>query len=78
MRPVPEDRGGMKERRGMTMKEMLQDMDLDQAIRERFKMERRGEESVDGDDRWEMDLFDIPDDELPGMWERADFMGGKD
>lgn len=31
----------------------------------------------EGDDRWEMDLYDIPDDELPGMWERADFMGGE-
>lgn len=58
MRPVPEDRVGMKERREMTMKEMLQVMDLDQAIRERFKMERRGEESVDGDDRWDCDLFE--------------------
>jgi hypothetical protein len=24
------------------------------------------------------DLDDIPDDELPGMWERADFTGGRD
>ena len=24
------------------------------------------------------DLMDIPDGELPGMWERADFMGGPD
>lgn len=25
----------------------------------------------------QVDLLDIPDGELPGMWERADFTGGK-
>lgn len=27
--------------------------------------------------RNEVDLFDMPDAELPGMWERADFTGGE-
>jgi hypothetical protein len=66
----------VKERRQRTTKDMLQDMELEAAITERFKAERHPEATVDGDDRWEMDLYEIPDDELPGMWERADFMGG--
>lgn len=73
----------MKERRERTMgdftTEGVTELDpLDYVIKERFRAERHPEQSVDGDDRWEMDLYDIPDDELPGMWERADFMGGQD
>lgn len=48
----------MKERRERTMRELLEDEEIDHAIRERFKMERHPEESVDGDDRWARDLFD--------------------
>lgn len=48
----------MKERRQRTVREMMQDQKLDDAIRERFKLERQGADSVDGDDRWELDLFD--------------------
>lgn len=48
----------MKERRERTLKELVADMELDQAIAERFRMERCPEVSVDGDDRWELDLFD--------------------
>lgn len=47
---------------------------LDYIVAERFRAERHPERSVDGDDPYERDLFDIPDDELPGMWERADFL----
>lgn len=48
----------MKERRERTMRELLEDDQLDYAIRERFKMERHPEQSVDGDDPWARDLFD--------------------
>jgi len=27
---------------------------------------------------WQGDVEDIPDADLPGMWERADFTGGQD
>lgn len=47
----------MKERRERTMREMLEDQSLDAAIQERFKLEREGQDTVDGDDRWEFDLF---------------------
>lgn len=67
----------MKERRERTMREIREDETLDRAVLERFKTERHPEASVDGDDRWERDLYEIPDDELPDMWERADFMGGQ-
>lgn len=64
----------MKERRERTMREILDENDVDWAIRNRFKAERQPAKTVDGD---EVDLYDTPDDELPGMWERADFMGGE-
>lgn len=48
----------MKERRERTMRELMDDLELDAAIRERFKMERHPEESVDGDDPWARDMFD--------------------
>lgn len=72
----------MKERRQHTMGDFQTDAasetnPLDYVIAERFRAERHPEQSVDGDDRWENDLYDLPDDELPGMWERADFMGGE-
>lgn len=44
------------------MRELLEDRTLDQVIAERFRMERRPEESVDGDNRWERDLFEEEDD----------------
>lgn len=47
----------MKERREQTMAEILEYMELDYAVRERFKMERHPEETVDGDNPWERDLF---------------------
>ncbi len=59
------------------MWEILEGETLDRAVLERFKMERNPEASVDGDDRWERDLYEIPDGELPGMWERTDFMEGQ-
>ncbi len=73
----------MKERRERTMGDFTTEAastadPLDHVIRERFAAERHPEQSVDGDDRWGTDLHDVPDDELPGMWERADFMGGQD
>ena len=72
----------MKERRQRTMADFTADANtapdpLDAVIADRFHAERHPEESVDGDDRWERDLYEIPDDELPDMWERADFMGGE-
>lgn len=71
----------MKERRERTMGDFTTEAaafpdPLDYVIRERLNAERHPVKSVDGDE-YEMDLFDIPDDELPGMWERADFMGGE-
>lgn len=69
----------MKERRERTMGDIATEAatetdPLSYMIAERFRAERHPEQSVDGDDRWETDLYDTPDDELPGMWERADFM----
>ena len=71
----------MKERRQRTMgdftTEAPAELDpVDYVIAERFRAERHPERTVDGDDPYENDLFEIPDDELPGMWERADFTGG--
>lgn len=43
------------------MKEMLEDMDLDFAIQDRFKEERHPTRTVDGDDEWDRDLFDEDD-----------------
>lgn len=40
------------------MRELLDDLELDAAIAARFKMERHPEESVDGDDPWDRDLFE--------------------
>lgn len=73
----------MKERRQRTMADFQADAasetnPMDYVIAERFRAERHPERSVDGDDRWESDLYDLPDDELPDMWERADFEGGKE
>ena len=56
----------MKERRERGLAEILEDRDLDFAIRDRFNSERHPEESVDGDSRW---------GELPGMWDESDFEG---
>jgi hypothetical protein len=48
----------MKERRERTMREMLEDQSLDAAIKERFRLERQGADTVDGIDRWDgLDLF---------------------
>lgn len=49
-------------------RELIEEMELERAISERFKAERHPFRSVDGND-----LFD-DDNELPGMWERADFV----
>lgn len=62
----------MKERRQRTMGDFTTEAAIlpdpvDYVIAERFKAERHPEASVDGDDRWEMDLYEVPDDELPGM-----------
>lgn len=48
----------MKERRERTMRELREDLELDAAVLARFKMERHPETSVDGDDRWDRDLFE--------------------
>lgn len=50
------------ERYQRTMKEILADLDLDDVIEVRFRMERRPERTVDGDDPWDRDLFEEPDD----------------
>jgi hypothetical protein len=50
----------MKERRERTLDELREDLELDQAITERFKMERHPQRSVDGE---------YPYGELPGMWD---------
>lgn len=47
----------MKERRERTMGDLREDLELDAAIQERFKMERHPEKSVDGYSEWEYDLF---------------------
>jgi hypothetical protein len=69
----------VKERRERTMGDFTTEAavsidPLDYMIAERFRAERHPERSVDGDDRYERDPFDIPDDELPGMWERSGFL----
>lgn len=56
----------MKERRERELKEILEDQDLDRAIRDRFNTERHPEVSVDGEYGW---------GELPGMWDESDFEG---
>jgi len=48
----------MKERRQRTMAELRKEQELDRSIQERFKMERRPQQSVDGDNPWERDLFE--------------------
>jgi hypothetical protein len=53
----------MKERRERVMGDFQADATtapdpLDYAIQERFRAERHPEQSVDGDSRWEFDLFD--------------------
>lgn len=52
----------MKERRERTLKEILEDVDLDFAIRDRFKAERHPTRSVDGDDPWAFDPFEETDE----------------
>lgn len=47
----------MRGRRERTMKEILEDMDLDRAILDRFNAERHPAVSVDGGSPWEYDLF---------------------
>lgn len=47
----------VKERRERTLKEILEEQDLDLAIRDRFNTERHPEVSVDGDDPWDLDPF---------------------
>lgn len=47
----------MKERRDRTMRDMLEEMELEIAIRERFKYERHPEASVDGENPWDRQLF---------------------
>ncbi len=39
------------------MRELVEDLELDTAIRERFKMERHPERFVDGDNPWDLDPF---------------------
>jgi len=48
--------------KGRTLREILEDMELDFAIRDRFKEERRPTRTVDDDDEYE----------LPGMWDEED------
>lgn len=53
----------MKERRNRTMGDFTLEAasemtPLDYAIAERFRAERHPEESVDGDNRWDRDLFE--------------------
>lgn len=49
----------MKERRQRVMGDFVTEIDpLDLVIAERFRAERHPEASVDGDDRWDRDLFD--------------------
>jgi len=69
-----------------------QERELDLAVQDRFRNERHPEQSVDGDDPYELNLYGCPcgqpgcpecdpylnDNELPGMWERADFEGGRE
>lgn len=38
--------------------QIIEDRELEIAIRDRFKAERFPEATVDGDDRWSLDLFD--------------------
>lgn len=52
----------MKERRDRSLREILDDRDMDFAIRDRFKSERHPEKSVDGDDEYA----------LPGMWDEEE------
>ena len=52
----------MKERRQRVMGDFVTDAatepdPLDYVIAERFRTERHPEASVDGDDRWDLDLF---------------------
>lgn len=56
----------MKERRQRTMGDFSADAaseidPLDYVIAERFRAERHPEKSVDGDDPWDIDLFDEED-----------------
>lgn len=48
----------MKERRERSFEEIFSGVDVDDAIAERFKMERHPEASVDGDNPWDRDLFE--------------------
>lgn len=48
----------MKERYQRTVREMLEEAELDWAIADRFKEERHPTRTVDGDDEWDRyDLF---------------------
>ena len=56
----------MKERRQRAMGDFQSDAaaeanPLDYVIAERFRAERHPEPSVDGDSRWERDLFEEPE-----------------
>lgn len=57
----------MKERRQRVMGDFSSDSateidPLDYVIAERFRAERHPEQSVDGDDRWGIDLFEEDED----------------
>lgn len=57
----------MKERRQRVMGDFTAETPaeidpLDYVIAERFRAERHPEQSVDGDDRWERDLFEEDED----------------
>lgn len=47
----------MKVRRERPRAEAMEAYELDLAIRERFNAERHPEQSVDGDDPWDLDPF---------------------
>jgi len=59
----------MKECRQLTMAELRKEQELDRSIQERFKMERRPQQSVDGDNPWERDPFE---DDLVDVWQIVD------
>jgi hypothetical protein len=62
----------MKDRRQQAMRDLRKDLELDRVVQERFKMERRPEASVDGDNPWERDLFE---DEPVDAWQIIDSEG---
>lgn len=51
-----------RQKPGRSYAQIIEDQELEIAIRERFKAERFPDVTVDGEDPWDLDLFDSYED----------------